>query len=191
MKTQTSKEKHHKKIALSPDTSILSLRQVVYEIKNEITNDCYVGYTMGKLKVRYTSHNGCHSSSKYSNHKNRTSLYDDFKKYGKQNFTMSVLSVSDNAAGLRKIEKMYQSIGKYKRYNSRSINRDTRAGKNKNKIIMLIDPKGSKTFFKKPIDVAREFNVHRSSILKAINNGYRFKRKYQAVFVDKDYGIIN
>lgn len=174
------------KIKTYPNDSILEKSSVVYEIKNEITKDCYVGYTEKKLKVRYDSHNGCHSSSVHSNCGNRTGLYNDFLEYGKENFTMSILNTCKTKKQLIEIEKNYQTLDKYKKYNQKSLNRDTRPGKNKDSVIMLIDEDGNKSYYSRPIDVARSFNVHRSSVLKAIKNAYKFKRKYAAMFVPKE-----
>ncbi|MBE7691165.1 GIY-YIG nuclease family protein [Tenacibaculum piscium] len=172
-------------IKIYPNETILNKSCVVYQIENDITLDAYVGYTKGKLKVRYNSHNGCHSSSVHSNCNNRTSLYRDFKKYGKENFTIRILNTATNKTQLLELEKTYQVMPKYEKYNERSKNRDTSCRKNKDMIILLIDEKGNKSYYENPIDVARSFNVHRSSILKAINNAYKFKRKYVALFVHK------
>ncbi|MCG8867984.1 GIY-YIG nuclease family protein [Tenacibaculum finnmarkense] len=172
-------------IKIYPNETILNKSCVVYQIENDITQDAYVGYTKGKLKVRYSSHNGCHSSSVHSNCDNRTSLYRDFKKYGKSNFTMRILNTATNKTQLLELEKTYQVMPKYKKYNEQSKNRNTSSGKNKDMIILLIDEKGNRSYYENPIDVARSFNVHRSSIIKAINNAYKFKRKYVALFVPR------
>ena len=166
-----------------PNNDILNESFVIYQIENDIIKDAYVGYTTVKLKTRYANHNGCHSNSKKSNSKNRTTLYLDFKKYGKENFTMSILAKCNTKDELISKEKEYQKQTKYIKYNRNLLKRDTRSGKNKGKVIQLTDSDGNVLLFNKPIEVAKKFNVHRSSILKAISNNYRFLRKYNAKFI--------
>lgn len=168
-----------------PDKNILKERCLIYQIENDITKDAYVGYTTIELKKRYKNHNGCHSQSEYSNNKNRTTLYVDFIKYGKENFTMSILEICNCKKELIEKEKLYQKKKKYLKYNENLLKRDTRSGKNKGKIIKLTDIYGNILLFNKPIDVARKFNCHRSNVLKAISNKYRFLRKYKAEFINK------
>ena len=173
------------KIKTYPDENILKKRCLIYQIENDITKDAYVGYTTIDLKTRYRNHNGCHSQSEHSNYKKRTPLYVDFIKYGKKNFTMSILEICNSKKELIEKEKIYQKNKKYLKYNKNLLNRDTRAGKNKYKIIKLTDFYGNVLLFNKPIDVAKKFNCHRSSVLKAINNNYKFLRKYKAEFINK------
>ena len=173
------------KIKTHPNKDILLEKMVVYQIENDITKDAYVGFTTVCLKKRYYNHNVAHSNCLSSNCNNRTSLYLDFKEYGKENFTISILQKCKTKKELLSKEKEYQIQKKYVKYNRRSLNRDTTRGKNKDKIIKLTDINNNILLFARAIDVSREFNVHKSTVSKAIKGEYRFLRKYKAEYINK------
>ena len=62
---------------------------MIYKITNNITNDCYIGYTSLTLEERFKKH-------RY-NHKNGdTYLYKAMRKYGFENFSIECLQEDGN-----------------------------------------------------------------------------------------------
>jgi len=178
-------------IKTHPNDEILNLKCVVYQIKNDTTGDCYVGITKGVLRLRIKNHIGCHSNSILSGSYNRTGLYKDFKKYGLRNFTIKILSICKSKKQLLSVEKIYQSIDVYKKYNEKNKLKITSTRKNKGKIICLIDLDGVKQYFNNQSEVSKKYNVSRYSIGKAIKDKYKFKRRFIAMYVNKSEAYIN
>ncbi len=62
---------------------------MIYKITNNITNDCYVGYTSLSLEERFKKH-------KYNHHTGNTYLYRAMRKYGFENFQIECLQENGN-----------------------------------------------------------------------------------------------
>ena len=166
-----------------PTNEILKISMVLYQIKNTVTNNCYVGYTTRKLEDRISQHLGCHSKSSASACYNRTKMYEDFNKYGLENFSVSILGICQTKKELIDAEKLFQDHKDFKYYNERNSKKDT-TKKHKLKKVCLTDSQGIKQYFKSPIEVAKKFNCHRSNVIKAIKGQYLLKRKYKAEYIN-------
>lgn len=167
-----------------PDKFILEKKMVVYEIENTITGDCYLGITTNQLKKRIHNHLNSHSKSSFSGCGTRTLMYEDFKKYGIQNFVLKILYIGKSKKQLLSFESTIKHQEKYFKYASRDINKDTSSKENLNKKVCLIDSKGRKLIFDSPMDVTREFKCSRTNIVKAIKDKYLFLREYIAFYID-------
>ena len=165
-----------------PTNEILEVSMVLYQIKNTITNNSYVGYTTRKLEDRIKQHLGCHSKSASSDCYNRTKMYEDFKKFGLENFTLSILGIFQTKKELINAEKLLQNQKDFKYYNERNAKKDT-TKKHSLKKICLTDAQGIKQYFKSPIEVAKIFKCHRSNVTKAIKGQYLLKRKYKVEYI--------
>jgi group I intron endonuclease len=73
----------------------------VYLVRNELTGSVYVGITRSSLKVRWKSHK---SSSKRGK---KLKLYDAMRKYGFENFSISILKTCESEDDLLASEKYY------------------------------------------------------------------------------------
>ncbi len=168
----------------------LGISGVVYQIECLITGDKYVGQTSRTLKQRITNHIGCHSNSTYSGCNKRTSLYDDVKKYGWENFELSIIATSPDETIRRKIvEKFCQNKIDFIKYAERDINRDT--SKKQKELYCKFQSVGDTLYFKSPMEATKYFckvenrNINRTSILKSITEGYKFLRKYKVCYCSK------
>lgn len=73
---------------------------IIYCIENKINNKKYIGKTTKLVEVRYRQH--CANSKS-----GKTYLYKAMRKYGTENFSVSVVDVAESLSDLNSMEKYY------------------------------------------------------------------------------------
>jgi hypothetical protein len=171
-----------KRIKRVPSNIIDDISMVCYEIKNNITGDCYAGMTTRKLIKRINQHEKLHSKKGSSNSVNRTLMYVDFEKYGIDNFSVRILKQCKTKLELLEYEKEKRLEPQYSKYSFREKTKNT-SKKHKLTKVLLTDLKGNELLFSRSIYVARFCECDRSNVTKALKGQYRLKRKYKAEYI--------
>lgn len=147
----------------------------LYVITNRLTEDGYVGVTSKSIYQRWKQHLA-HMKSKVSNTKNRSLLYADMKQFGIENFEIEkIFTFHDKKKALETERRLQKNNAKFKRYSSRDLQRDRTPKFNGS---FILKSKNETLVCKSAVSIARQFNVHRSSVIRAYNDGYLFLRKY-------------
>ena len=155
----------------------------VYIISNLINNHLYIGITSLIIENRLKIHKQ-HLNSKCSNIENRSLLYSDMNKFGFDKFSIELFESNLTKQNALKIEREFQINDlRFERYSKRDLNRDSR--RKFNSCYKLIS-KDNVLFFKSTVEIAKEFNCHKSNITRSLKDGYLFLKKYLIVRITLD-----
>lgn len=177
-------------LKIQHNISDLHKKNVVYEIECLITGDKYIGKT-SNMKKRMMLHEGCHSKSSKSGCNTRTPLYQDTKKYGWENFRLSILAENINQKYfLGFVEKFCQDKIEYSKYMSAQKNRNTSPKRTLH--YCKFSKQNEELVFKNPMEATNYFtkiykkDFDRTSVLKSISNGYLFNKEWKAEYISED-----
>lgn len=160
----------------------LELNNVLYQIKNTLTNDVYVGVTTRYFKDRLYQHLNVHSKNNASTPEYRTPFYEDLNKHGAKIFEVMVLEQNEDITALREMEKELHTNEECERYTSKDLNRDTTRKRMYTKIICKSIKTGEILEFESQADCGRYFNCHRTNVIRALRGEYNLKREYKVSY---------
>jgi hypothetical protein len=96
---------------ITPENNFL---KGIYQIKNLITNDVYIGSTNQYFKARYSKHISSYKNFKLGRKKIHPILFNAFDKYHIDNFEFSVIEIINDLDKIRNKEEYYIKLLKPK-----------------------------------------------------------------------------